>query len=64
MVHCNHSLIFINLIKVNLGFNIGSELGGLHYCVVLNKKDNQKNGVLNIVPLTSKKENKKYPMSF
>ena len=51
------------IIKVNLGFNIGSELGGLHYCVVLNKKDNPKNGVLNIVPLTSKKENKKYPKS-
>ena len=52
-----------DIIKVNLGFNIGSELGGLHYCVVLNKKDNPKNGVLNIVPLTSKKENKKYPKS-
>lgn len=51
------------IIKVNLGFNIGSELGGLHYCIVLNKKDNPKNGVLNIVPLTSKKENKKYPKS-
>ena len=52
-----------DVIKVNLGFNIGSELGGLHYCVVLNKKDNPKNGVLNIVPLTSKKEDKKYPRS-
>lgn len=52
-----------DIIKVNLGFNIGSELGGLHYCVVLNKKDNPKNGVLNIAPLTSKKENKKYPKS-
>lgn len=50
-----------DIIKVNLGFNIGSELGGLHYCVVLNKKDNPRNGVLNIVPLTSRKENKKYP---
>lgn len=52
-----------DIIKVNLGFNIGSELGGLHYCIVLNKKDNPRNGVLNIVPLTSKKENKKYPKS-
>ena len=50
-----------DIIKVNLGFNIGSELGGLHYCVVISKKDSPKNGVLNIVPLTSKKENKKYP---
>ena len=52
-----------DIIKVNLGFNIGNELGGLHYCVVLNKKDNPKNGVLNIVPLTSKKANKRYPKS-
>ena len=52
-----------DIIKVNLGFNIGSEFGGLHYCVVLNKKDNPKNGVLNVIPLTSKKANKKYPKS-
>ncbi len=52
-----------DIIKVNLGFNIGNELGGLHYCVVLNKKDYPKNGVLNIVPLTSKKANKRYPKS-
>jgi len=38
-------------------------LGGLHYCIVLNKYDNIKNGTLNIVPLTSKKENKKYDLS-
>lgn len=49
-----------SIIKVNLGFNIGNELGGLHYCIVLNKFDNPKNGTLNIIPLTSKK-NKKYP---
>lgn len=51
-----------NIIKVNLGFNIGHELGGLHYCVVLDKYDNPKNGTLNVIPLTSKKK-KKYPKS-
>lgn len=51
-----------SIIKVNLGFNIGHELGGLHYCIVLDKFDNPKNGTLNIIPLTSKK-NKKYPKS-
>lgn len=51
-----------NIVKVNLGFNIGNELGGLHYCVVLDKFDNPKNGTLNIIPLTSKKD-KKYPLS-
>ena len=43
-----------------MGFNIGSELGGLHYCVVLNKYDNPYSKVLNVIPLTSKKDNKKY----
>lgn len=51
-----------SIIKANLGFNIGHELGGLHYCVVLDKFDNPKNGTLNIIPLTSKKD-KKYPKS-
>lgn len=49
-----------DVIKVNLGFNVGNELGGLHYCVVLNKYDNTRNGTLNVVPLTSKKQDKKY----
>ncbi len=48
-----------NIIKANLGFNIGNELGGLHYCIVLNKNDNPKNGTLNVIPLTSKNKNYK-----
>ena len=52
-----------DVIKVNLGFNIGNELGGLHYCVVLNKYDNMRNGALNVIPLTSRKEDKKYDSS-
>lgn len=52
-----------DIIKVNLGYNIGNELGGLHYCIVLDKFDNPRNGTLNIIPLTSKKENKTYPKS-
>lgn len=51
------------VIKVNLGFNIGNELGGMHYCVILNKYDNTRNGTLNVIPLTSKKENKRYDYS-
>ena len=52
-----------DIIKVNLGFNIGNELGGLHYCIVLNKYDNTRNGTLNVIPLTSRKDNKKYDSS-
>ena len=43
-----------------MGFNIGNELGGLHYCIVLNKYDNTRNGALK---LTSRKDNKKYDSS-
>ena len=36
------------------------ELGGLHYCIVLNKDDKPSFGTLNVIPLTSIKENKTY----
>lgn len=43
------------IVKANLGFNIGNEQGGLHYCVVLNKNDSINIPLLNVIPLTSKK---------
>lgn len=49
-----------DIIKVNLGFNIGNELGGLHYCVVINKNDTKLAGTLNVIPLSSIKDEKKY----
>ena len=52
-----------DLVKANLGFNVGNELGGLHYCIVLEKFDNPKNGTVTVVPLTSKKLNKIYHQS-
>lgn len=53
-----------DIVKVNLGFNIGNELGGLHYCIVLNKNDNPYSGTLNVIPLSSAKKNKTYNPSF
>ena len=47
-----------DVIKSNLGFNIGSELGGLHYCVVIDKKNNRKSPVITVIPLSSKKTDK------
>lgn len=47
-----------DIIKVNLGFNVGNELGGLHYCIVLNKIDRKTSGNLNVIPLTSFYEGK------
>ncbi len=47
-----------DVIKVNLGFNIGSELGGLHYCVVIDKKNNRNSPVITVIPLSSQKTDK------
>ena len=47
-----------NVVKVNFGFNIGSEYGGLHYGIVLDNKNSHNSPVLTVVPLTSVKDNK------
>jgi len=52
-----------DIIKVNLGFNIGNEEGGLHYCVVLDVINAKKYSTLTVVPLTSQKANKTIPNS-
>lgn len=45
------------VIKIHLGFNIGSEEGGLHYAVVLDKNNPLHSPVVTIAPLTSVKPN-------
>lgn len=45
------------IIKVHLGFNVGSEEGGLHYAVVLDKNNSVNSPVVTVVPLTSVKPN-------
>ena len=52
-----------DVIKVNLGFNIGNELGGLHYCIVLDVSNAMKSGTVTVVPLTSCKDMKQYHTS-
>lgn len=44
-----------DVIKVNLGFNVGNEEGGLHYCIVLDKKNAKSYSTLTVVPLSSVK---------
>lgn len=44
-----------DVIKVGLGYNVGSEEGGLHYAIVLNKSNAMSSKILNIIPLTSMK---------
>lgn len=43
---------------MNLGFNIGTEYGGVHYGIVLTPNDTKKNSNLTILPLSSMKANK------
>lgn len=43
------------IIKAHLGYNVGSEEGGLHYCVVIDKKNSINSPVVTVVPLTSLK---------
>lgn len=42
-----------DIVQVNLGFNVGSEHGGLHYAVVLDNNNNHSSPVLTIIPLSS-----------
>jgi mRNA-degrading endonuclease toxin of MazEF toxin-antitoxin module len=44
-----------SIIKVHLGFRIGSEEGGLHYAVVLDRKPKKSSPVITIIPLASHK---------
>lgn len=43
------------IVKIHLGFNVGSEEGGLHYAVVLDRNNAKSSPVVTIVPLTSVK---------
>ena len=47
-----------NIVKLNFGFNIGSEYGGLHYGVVLDNNNSHNSPVITVIPLTSAKEGK------
>jgi len=42
-----------DVIKVNFGFNVGSEHGGLHYAIVLDNNNLHSSPVITVVPLSS-----------
>ncbi|MDO4285554.1 MAG: type II toxin-antitoxin system PemK/MazF family toxin [Eubacteriales bacterium] len=44
-----------DIVKINFGFNIGAEYGGLHYAVVVNITNDHSSPVVTVVPLTSQK---------
>ena len=45
-----------DVVKVNLGYNVGNELGGIHYAVVIDKENKHHSGMITIVPLSSRKD--------
>ena len=47
-----------NIVKLNFGFNIGAEYGGLHYGIVLDNHNAHNSPVVTVIPLTSKKDAK------
>ena len=47
-----------NIVKIQFGFNIGCEYGGLHYGVVLDNKNAHNSPVVTVIPLTSARENR------
>lgn len=44
-----------SIVKVQLGFNVGNEEGGLHYAIVLDNSNSLYNSLVTVVPLTSVK---------
>lgn len=43
-----------SLVFIDFGINVGNELSGNHFAIVLNKFDSFKNGVLTVIPVSSK----------
>lgn len=48
-----------DIVKVHLGYRVGSEEGGLHYAVVVSSTDSVKSPTLVVIPLTSVKSQKR-----
>ncbi|TPR12786.1 type II toxin-antitoxin system PemK/MazF family toxin [Apilactobacillus timberlakei] len=51
------------LVYVDFGVNVGTELSGSHFAIVLTKNDHKRNDKLNVVPLTSHSHEDNIPMN-
>lgn len=47
------------IIKVNFGYRLGSEQGGPHYAIVLDKDNSTYSDIITVLPLSSKKDSTK-----
>ena len=48
-----------DVIKVDFGYRCKNELGGRHYAIILDVSNAKSSGLVTVIPLTSKKENKR-----
>ncbi|EGO9233229.1 type II toxin-antitoxin system PemK/MazF family toxin [Enterococcus faecalis] len=51
-----------SIVYVDFGINVGYELSGNHFAIVVNNHDNPKNGVLSVIPLSSKDKKNYLPL--
>ena len=47
-----------DIIKANFGFNVGSELGGVHYAIVIDNNNKHNADTVTVIPLSSYKPEK------
>lgn len=52
-----------SVIRLNFGFNIGNEMGGLHYAVVVENSNARNSNVITVVPLSSSNGKNIHPRS-
>lgn len=52
-----------NVIQANFGFNVGKELGGLHYAVVIDNDSKRSSDVVTVIPLSSTEGRQIHPRS-
>ena len=48
-----------DIVKLNFGFRIGNEYGGLHYAIIIENMNSHNDGIVTVIPLTSYKDGKK-----
>ncbi|MFI3729523.1 type II toxin-antitoxin system PemK/MazF family toxin [Vagococcus fluvialis] len=45
------------IVFIDFGINVGSELSGNHFGIIIDNQDNEKNNVLTVIPISSKRKN-------
>lgn len=53
-----------SIIDVNFGFRVGSELGGRHYAIVLDRKNSKESQTITVVPLSSLKNERQKKLKY